>query len=473
MMTIKEIAERINVCPGIAKSYVEEIIGRKKGKFETFDESIVEKCLQLKENRKHNKGGSRGPISEEQKQKIRKWNAIHKEEHRKATKEGMKDLHGYLSEKQKEIAKIRHPEENLRKFWQTHKITDYVIPFRGKSRYYFDGIYYDSSFELIFKLANPDANRCENYITYEFEGNIHKYWPDFVLNGEYYELKGPQFFDENGKMINPFDRTTDDLYEAKHQCMIANNVHIITNVDKEKEIIEQKYCPEFWKLFDTKLPFPYDDVIYKCHKKGQPSPYEAWNNMELRQKAIFNRLKYGRFAEYHTVDRIMPVDIVTAFSVMHIATKVSEFSKRRATNLAESYLKDCKTIADPFAGFGGRYEGLHEHWEYHGFDIEPKFENCIERDILSMKEIEEYDALFTCPPYSDKEEWLKPMDVIKDCDGWIDECLKHFNCKKYLFVVDNTEKYKDFIVEEIRNNSSTKTNGAKEYVLLIYFTDTN
>ena len=28
-------------------------------------------------------------------------------------------------------------------------------------------------------------------------------------------------------MINPYDRTQDDKYEAKHQCMLNNNVIIL------------------------------------------------------------------------------------------------------------------------------------------------------------------------------------------------------------------------------------------------------
>lgn len=30
-------------------------------------------------------------------------------------------------------------------------------------------------------------------------------------------------------MINPFNRDEDDIYEAKHQCMIRNNVRIISD----------------------------------------------------------------------------------------------------------------------------------------------------------------------------------------------------------------------------------------------------
>ena len=35
-------------------------------------------------------------------------------------------------------------------------------------------------------------------------------------------------------MINPYDRSQDNIYEAKHQCMIKNNVKIF----KEKDLVE-------------------------------------------------------------------------------------------------------------------------------------------------------------------------------------------------------------------------------------------
>lgn len=51
------------------------------------------------------------------------------------------------------------------------------------------------------------------------------------------EIKGEQFF-ENNKMINPFDRTQDELYEAKHQCGLSNGV-------------------EFWLFPDYKFAIDY------------------------------------------------------------------------------------------------------------------------------------------------------------------------------------------------------------------------
>jgi hypothetical protein len=57
-----------------------------------------------------------------------------------------------------------------------------------------------------------------------------------------------------------------------------------------------------------------------------------------------------------------------------------------------------------------------------------------------------------------------PIDK-RSCDDWIDICINNFKCKKYLFVVDNTEKYRDYIVDIIENKSHLNKN--KEYVILI------
>lgn len=83
-------------------------------------------------------------------------------------------------------------------------------------------------------------------LPYEYNGKQHTYHPDFLVNGKIYEVKGEQFFriNENTgqeKMICPYrDKDWSDeyyeyqcgLYEAKHQCMLANNVIIL----RKKEI---------------------------------------------------------------------------------------------------------------------------------------------------------------------------------------------------------------------------------------------
>ena len=82
----------------------------------------------------------------------------------------------------------------------------------------------------------------------------------------------------------------------------------------------------------------------------------------------------------------------------------------------------------------------------------------------SLATVGSYETLFTCPPYGEKENWNQDVEILT-ADEWIDICLKNYTCKRYLFVVDHTDKYKDFIVEEIKNKSHFSQN--TEYVILI------
>lgn len=83
-------------------------------------------------------------------------------------------------------------------------------------------------------------------LPYEYKETHHTYHPDFLVNGRIYEVKGDHFFrinEETGKeeMYCPYRYSdwSDEEYEwkcgkeeAKHQCMIANDVVIL----RKKEI---------------------------------------------------------------------------------------------------------------------------------------------------------------------------------------------------------------------------------------------
>ena len=164
-------------------------------------------------------------------------------------------------------------------------------------------------------------------------------------------------------------------------------------------------------------------------------------------------------------------------SIMKVAPCVSYFKPGLAKYLINKYLSEYNTVFDPFSGFSGRMLGTCSLGKkYIGQDINEKTveesnniisyfnlnASVIEKDIFESKG--EYDCLFTCPPYNNKEIWGDDL-TDKSCDDWIDECLFRFKCRRYLFVVDNTDKYKDYIVEEISNRSHL-SNG-KELVVLI------
>lgn len=117
--------------------------------------------------------------------------------------------------------------------------------------------YGDNSFDTIPELAfflyvsdvygsNRITVHPDNPFVYNYNGKTHKYWPDFNVDGIFIEIKGAQFFRDDGTMFCPYrkkDMTDDEyaelcgLYEAKRQCMIMNHVIILSN-DEYKPYIE-------------------------------------------------------------------------------------------------------------------------------------------------------------------------------------------------------------------------------------------
>ena len=114
-----------------------------------------------------------------------------------------------------------------------------------RKRIFHDNIWFDSSWEIeVYDFLKENHIQFEYSpsisILYEYDCRQYTYHPDFIVNGKLYEVKGDHFFrvNESGHevMVNPYrdPEWTDERYEwecgkyeAKHQCMISNNVTII------------------------------------------------------------------------------------------------------------------------------------------------------------------------------------------------------------------------------------------------------
>lgn len=134
---------------------------------------------------------------------------------------------------------------------------------KAKTLYKYNDILFASKWELAYYVWLKDNNINFKYqldsIEYEFEGITKHYVPDFEVNGVIQEIKGLHFFENNDpskRMINPYRRKIDkpeivkrrdNLMEAKHQCMIRNNVEIITDCSKYIEYVETKYEKSFFE----------------------------------------------------------------------------------------------------------------------------------------------------------------------------------------------------------------------------------
>lgn len=149
----------------------------------------------------------------------------------------------------KERYNVEHPfqsEEIMNKMKQTC-LNKYGVEYYCQTEdfslnhrkiYYFDNVKFDSFWELVFYLFHKSngskIERSLKKFEYVYNGKTHYYFPDFEVDGKLYEIKGDHFFDENGKMINPYDRSQDGFFEAKYQCGLRNGVVFI----RQKEIDE-------------------------------------------------------------------------------------------------------------------------------------------------------------------------------------------------------------------------------------------
>lgn len=144
----------------------------------------------------------------------------------------------------KEVAE--KARQTLLKNWGVDNISksDYfkneIVPFINYNAgvdIYYDDYHFDSSWELAYYKYLKENNiefifHPKEFFEYEYNGKKHIYRPDFKVQETFVEIKGDFFF-ENEKMINPFDRSQDGIFEAKHQCMIKNKVNILKKSDLE------------------------------------------------------------------------------------------------------------------------------------------------------------------------------------------------------------------------------------------------
>ena len=83
----------------------------------------------------------------------------------------------------------------------------------------------DSKPELAYYLwckeTNKHITREPIKLKYFYQDEVHIYFPDFEVDGQLIEVKGDYLFK---KMLIP-----NTLDNAKYNCMLANNVRIITS----------------------------------------------------------------------------------------------------------------------------------------------------------------------------------------------------------------------------------------------------
>lgn len=124
-----------------------------------------------------------------------------------------------------------------------------------QKRYTYKNINFDSIPEIALYIWLEDHKIPFEYqpnikFEYKINGQICHYEPDFLIEGQVIEIKGDHFFKDRNptkEMINPFKDVQDGYAELKHQCMLRNNVKILTSKDYKKYIdyVKATYGKDF------------------------------------------------------------------------------------------------------------------------------------------------------------------------------------------------------------------------------------
>jgi len=141
------------------------------------------------------------------------------------------------------------------------EVKDKIIEVYGKIGavlgYVYKEIHFDSSWELAYYIWLVDNNKKFIYhppFIIDYLGNdkkMHKYCPDFLVEGKFYEIKGTQFFNENNE---PYNMYTKQFWWEKFEILKTNNISILKKEDITPYLkyISDKYGKGFLKQFKMK-----------------------------------------------------------------------------------------------------------------------------------------------------------------------------------------------------------------------------
>lgn len=119
--------------------------------------------------------------------------------------------------------------------------------------YYYDDIYFDSSWELAYYIWLKDNNIQFEYHTgfyyeyYDDKNNKHRYYPDFYVNNQWVEIKSDFLWDFEKNQVKNKDGT---LNEFKTNCILKNNVLLLfkNEIKPYLKYIKELYGKNFLKL---------------------------------------------------------------------------------------------------------------------------------------------------------------------------------------------------------------------------------
>lgn len=127
-------------------------------------------------------------------------------------------------------------------------------------KYRYNNVVFDSSWELALYIYLQDNNFNFEYHSlkyifkyYTIDGKLHTYYPDFIINGKIFEIKGEQYFNSKNE---PYDIRNKCYWYEKYKCMKENGVQILRYNDLTAifHYIENRYGKTYLSNFRIITP---------------------------------------------------------------------------------------------------------------------------------------------------------------------------------------------------------------------------
>lgn len=137
---------------------------------------------------------------------------------------------------QSQEVKEKSKQTCLSKYGTEYSLQSYGVRSHTHHKYCYKNKKFDSAPEVAFYIWLEENSKEK----FEYQPNIkfeyflnnkkHYYYPDFKVGNLLYEIKGDYFF-EDEKMIDPYNRNNDGLANEKYITMIKNNIIILREKD--------------------------------------------------------------------------------------------------------------------------------------------------------------------------------------------------------------------------------------------------
>ena len=259
-------------------------------------------------------------------------------------------------------------------------------------------------------------------------------------------------------------------YESKFPHMRffdISEIDFSNFLDLDYSYSEEQMCREFELLCSKKGSFDSIPVYNKIVLTNQIHFYDKerklLQNPEVFEKLVKNRVKY----KGKTVNELSSKELLIGLKISRIYKGgYSHFSPLWFKAFIEKY--DIKTVYDPCGGWGHRLLGGLQLERYIYNDISKKtfngVKNIVEKfqisnaviynnDCSTFTPTEDYEAVFTCPPYFNLEVYESGIFPSEGSymiwwENTIKSCLKS-NLKYFSFVINHTYiKMLKSIIEE-------------------------